>query len=129
MCIKIYCKYCKDLIPTTDMRRHICDKPECQVAKYRDEKRLYILRHRTDPNRSRCLICEGEIPAGKYRSKYCKQDCARKGKLVQQKERRKLKRYLMQNKLVTRVSAVSLCSTVEPTVPTPPLRSGGLLYG
>ena len=129
MSLVIHCRICKDIIPTTDLRRKICNKTECQLEQYRGEKRLYAMQHRIKINHTHCQNCGNEIPVGEYRSKYCKPECSQKGKTDRRKELKQLKRDLLQNKPVTGVSAVSLCSTVEPTVPTPPLRSGGMLYG
>ena len=91
MCIKIYCKYCKELIPTTDMRRHICDKPECQVAKRKDEKIRYNIRNRIELDHTHCKICGKELRVGDYRSKYCSDACSIIGKMVRQRVLRKLK--------------------------------------
>jgi hypothetical protein len=68
MCIKIYCQFCNDLIPTKDLRRSTCSKPECQ-------KKLSTTHTKWKRPELRCKICNGIIPIGSKRRYYCCDAC------------------------------------------------------
>jgi hypothetical protein len=67
MCIVTICRICGDRFPATDLRKTVCDKPECRLA-MRNEKcwRKHDLT---------CEWCGKPIPPGSGRKKYCCKEC------------------------------------------------------
>ncbi len=92
MCIIIRCHICNDIIPTTDLRHTICDKPSCQAAKRKYRKPW---RNRRRP--LYCEVCGVLIPSGENRRKYCCQEHHDIGHMRYQKEYEKMRVRKKQN--------------------------------
>jgi predicted nucleic acid-binding Zn ribbon protein len=93
MCIMKICKHCGDKFVASDMRRIVCQKPECQGSTKRRNWQRYAKLARIKSCHTHCTWCGEELVVGSRRMKFCSDKCRVENRADKDMKARQRKEY------------------------------------